>query len=445
MSEQLANNILNSINGQPALIAPSFVHKIANDLQAITTISKEATAEAIVEARHEMLSAFGMHEAPHDKAFAYADGIAFIPVTGTLINRYRWSWSGTTGYNYVREMLKLALRDDDVKGIVFDVNSGGGQVVGCFELAQEIYEARDIKPSMAMVDAFSFSAAYMLSSAASKIVITPTGEVGSIGALIAHFDYSKFMDSAGVKVSLIHSGDHKVDGNPYEKLSKDEIATMQAKVDTLRKEFVDAVAKHRALDTQAVFDTEAQTYSATEALALGLVDAIEAPQKAMLAFFDELSGSQSTQEIYMSTKTETPSAATGDAAQPSTQASAEAVTAEATAQAQAEAQAEARTAERQRINGILTSAEATNRSALANHIALNTQMSVEDAKALLAASPEVKAEATTPAAAEANVLDTAMAATGGGTGVQAEADTSGSAEQSRTQQILAAHALAVGA
>lgn len=444
MSKQLANTISGVLNGKLALIAPSYVVRIEEDLKLFAALAGTDEKDNQSEARQEMMATYGYGDYVSEKNFAYADGMAFIPITGLLVNRYRWSWSSLTGYNAIREQLQAALADEDVKGIVFDVNSGGGQVSGCFELANEIREARAIKPSVAMVDAFSFSAAYALSSAASKVVLTPSGEVGSIGAVIAHFDYSKMMDEYGVKVSLIHSGSHKVDGNPYEKLSRDDIASFQSKVDAARKSFVDLVALNRGLESQAVFDTEAATYSAEEALALGLVDAVEPPSEAILAFFNELSSSQSSQEIFMSTKPEV-TQATAAAAHIEANANAPAATPVAEQAAPAptasEVTAQAVAAERSRISGIMGLAEATNRRALANHFALNTQMSVEDAKAALAVSAEEKASTPAP---DANALATAMEATGGGAGIKAEEAANGTETKSRAQEILAAQNLATG-
>lgn len=441
MSKQLETKISTIFNGKLSLLSPNYVPRMAEDFKLFSTLSGDDEANNQLEARNEMMATYGFTEYGSDKPFAYADGMAFIPITGLLINRYRWSWSFLTGYNAIREQLQAALSDNDVKGIVFDVNSGGGQVAGCFELATEIREARAIKPSVAMVDAYAFSAAYALASAATKVIVTPSGEVGSIGALITHFDYSKMMDEYGVKVSLIHSGTHKVDGNPYEKLSREDVAAFQKTVDEKRKEFVDLVALNRGLQTQDVYDTEAATYSADEALALGLVDAIEPPSQVVKAFFNELSGSQTNSEIYMNTKTE---ASTGQAAaQDEASSPANSSTQPAAAVDTTALVAQAITAERNRISAITTCAEAADKPALAKHLSLNTQLSVDEAKAILqAAAPETVATST---AAEASPLDAAMALSGGGANVQAEGEATGAqASKSRAEEILRAQAQATG-
>ena len=130
-------------------------------------------------------------------------------------------------------------------------------VAGCFELAAEIRASRDLKPSVAVVDAACYSACYALASSASKIVCTPSGGVGSIGVVAMHVDYSKMFQEAGVKVTFIHSGDHKVDGNPYEPLPASVKDDIQKSVDSTRTEFVALVATNKGLDTKVVFDTEA--------------------------------------------------------------------------------------------------------------------------------------------------------------------------------------------
>ena len=117
---------------------------------------------------------------------------------------------------------------------------------------------------------------------------------------------------------------------------------------------------------------------------------------------------------------------------------------QAAVQASAQAAAEARTAERARVSGILNCEESKGREKLANHIALNTDMSVEVAKGLLAAAPAEAAAAPAPAAA-GNPFKATMDAdqhpqvgADGGEGGAADA------ELSAAQLILRAQAAATG-
>jgi signal peptide peptidase SppA len=421
MSKQLARAVLAGFNMQPALLAPSFAEMIVDELQTIASANARDENEYAKAQGTELVSAYGYSAPAMDKPFAYADGIAFIPVSGVLVNRFNHSWGYVTGYNFIRNQLNLALEDDDVKGIVFDINSGGGQVTGCFELAEDIYKSRSIKPSMAVVDAHCYSAAYAIASSASKVLVTPSGAAGSIGAVIMHMEYEAWLKEAGIKVSFIFSGDHKTDGNPYESLSAEVKAGFQVKVDSARSKFVDLVTRNRGLDTKAVFDTQADIFESEQALQLGLVDGITTPIDAVVSFLNELSGSELSKEgIDMSGKDTTTN-------QPSAESNTTVVA----------ANTEVASAERQRISGILACDEAKDKQALANHLALDTDLSVDAAKAILvkAASEKVEASATV-----VNALETAMDKT---VNPQVGADV-GQVVETVAQRIIKAQEVATG-
>lgn len=365
-----------------------------------------------------MMALYGVNNGFEDnKPFAFANSIAYIPITGVLLNRYLWATSYATGYNAIRGMHSAALADPDVKGIVFDVDTPGGMVQGCFELGDEIYAARGVKPNFAMVDANCFSAGYALASAASRIVAVRSAGVGSIGVVATHISYEKALKNEGVEVSLIFAGDHKVDGNPYESLTPEARKARQDEVNTLYGQFVATVARNRKIEDKAVRKTEARGYFAEEAMDLGLIDAIDSPIDAVAAFAEKLSGSKTFSLGVID------------------------MTPEEIKAAQDKAVGEARTAERARIQGILGCAEAKDRQTLASHLA-STDMSVADAQACLkAAAPEVApvaaaaptdpvaAAAATKAAAMANNFANAMDASqnpnvsaNGGRGTETDAD-----------------------
>lgn len=395
MSDFAARAALSRIHMREVALAPVY-SGFANDLQALAAVDQKTVEAKFAERRVEMVAAYGFTQVEQRKPFAFANGIAIIPISGTLINRYGYSWEGyVTGYNFIRRQLMAAMADEDVKGIIYDVNSYGGECAGCFELAAEMRAARAIKPSIAMVDSNCYSAAYALSSAAGKIVCIPSAGAGSVGVITMHVDMSTMLDKFGVKVTLIYEAEHKADGNPYEPLPEDVKADIKARIHTLYETFVGVVAENLGIDAKVIRDTKSRTYGAKEALALGLIHAIETPSVAAQAFFDELSGSTTnlrTGDDMTTAKTDEPGA---DAQAAATQ------------QAATNAAKEAKTAERARVNGILTCEEAKGREALANHLAMNTEMSVDEAKAVLAVSNKTEA----PKSDKANPFAAAMDAT----------------------------------
>ncbi len=90
----------------------------------------------------------------------------------------------------------------------------------------------------------------MIASGAGRIVSVPLGVTGSIGVVMTHADYSRKLDRVGITPTLIHSGQQKVDGNAYQPLDADTKARLQAEVDGLREDFVQLVARGRAVRRQ---------------------------------------------------------------------------------------------------------------------------------------------------------------------------------------------------
>lgn len=425
MPKSMASGVMSRINMRPMMVAPSFIDNVAAAIDCLASADTKVENKAQVEGRDEILAMFGHSRSTiADKPYAFVDGLAFIPVSGMLINRFNSSWAGyVTGYNFIRSMLNAAMADPDVKGVVFDMNSYGGEVSGCFELAEDIYATRGIKPTLAVVDSNCYSACYAIASACSKIKITPSGGSGSIGAITSHMSYQRALEEDGVKVTLVYSGSHKADGNPYNDLTDDVKMVMQAGVDATRQKFAATVARNRGLEVQVVLDTEARSYRAEDALALGLVDAIEAPDKVLNAFFNELSSSDNEQESNMSVDATVPSAA-----------------------GSAESAEAARVAERNRISAIMSCDEAKGRPALANKLALGTSMSAEDAKGILAAAA-TETPAAAPVAATANAFENAMNSTpnpGIGADQEASAGVKEVKPKTSASAILAAQAKATG-
>lgn len=379
MSQLIARQVMSRLNMAGSLIAP--LGDIAGDLMQLASADREKEIAKVDESRTELCEAYGFNGSDERKPFAFAAGLAIIPVHGSLINRFGQSYGFVTGYNFIRSQLAMALADDDVIGIVLDCNSYGGEAAGCFETSDEIYAARGQKPMIAVIDSNSYSACYAIASAADKVVITPTGGSGSVGVVAMHVSMEKMLEDFGIKVTLIYSGDHKIDGNPFEDLPEPVRADIQRGVDASRAKFVSLVARNRGLDEAAVKDTEAAIYRAEESMAIGFVDEVATPQVAVTAFLGELTGSTENLEKTVGQEAQ---------AKPGAEATQQTMSAE-------DKQALA-TSERERCSGILNCEEGKANPKLANHLAFNTAMSVEDAKAMLtAAGPAVSVEAAAPA------------------------------------------------
>jgi signal peptide peptidase SppA len=383
MSDQAARSALSRMNLHEVFIAHHYQGLAADLAKMAATDPAAAREKFLTETRHELCEAYGFTRREQSKPFAFADGFAIIPVHGTLINRFGASYGYVTGYNFIRNQHNAAMLDPDVKYIVHDHNSYGGEAAGCFELADEIFDSRGEKPIIAVVDSNCYSASMALASSADKIFVTPSSGVGSIGVVAMHVDMSKMLSDWGINITFIHSGDHKVDGNPYEKLDPAVKKDIQAGVDKSRAKFVSLVARNLGLDEKVVYDTEARTYRADDALKLGLVHAIAVPSAALQTLIDEDSEEADDSDVQLSKKETTMDPTQGNNTPAAGQPAASVQPAPA-ANAGTVDQAAVQKAERDRVQGILNCEEAAGKSKMANHLAFNTNMSVADAKAMLA-------------------------------------------------------------
>lgn len=217
-------------------------------------------------------------------------GIAIVPVAGSTVHRNGaiHPTDGTTSYEGLQIQIGMALDHPDVRGILLDINSGGGDVSGLFDLVDMIYEGRSQKPIWASIDEAGASAAYALASAAHRVVTPRTGLAGSIGVVLGHVDMSGALEKEGLAVTLIHAGASKVDGNQFEPLSPEVKARLQAEVDDLYGLFVRTVARNRNMSESAVRGTQARVFMGDKAVQAKLVDQVMPSHDVLQTFHEHL-------------------------------------------------------------------------------------------------------------------------------------------------------------
>lgn len=338
----------------------------------------------------------------HYRPYVVVNGVLQIPIQGTLLNRFpyqlgRWA----TGYDYIERAVMRGMEDPEVLAIAFVIDSGGGEVAGCFELVDKLYDMRGQKVIRCFAADHAYSAAYALASVGDSISVTRSGGTGSVGVVTAHFNYEKAMDRMGVEVTFIHAGKHKVDGNSYQKLPKEVKARIQARVDKTYGVFTSTVARNRNMDEDAIRGTEALTYDADDSLEVGFADRIGSLEDEMIAFTDEVAEAEDFQMTTKTPKTTTVAEATEGTIDQATHDAA-------VANAMTEGHAAGVSAEQDRMNTILGSDEAKTRPAAAL-AAVQSGLDADKAIAMLgklgaeapAAATPAQAAAPAPAAATA--------------------------------------------
>ncbi len=203
--------------------------------------------------------------------------VAVVPVSGVITQKHGGLLSMLLGGTSTEELgatMAELNANSKIGGIVMDIHSPGGSVFGVGEVATQIREMRGKKPIIAVVNSVAASAAYYIASAADQVVMTPSGQVGSIGVLLTHYDESAADEEAGVKITKIYAGKRKLDSDPSTPLTAEARAEMQKMVDFYYGQFVGAVATGRGMTPQAVRDTEAAMFTGQDAITAGLVDRI---------------------------------------------------------------------------------------------------------------------------------------------------------------------------
>ncbi|MEX3690814.1 S49 family peptidase [Paraburkholderia sp. BR14263] len=237
-------------------------------------------------------SEFGVEDddEPDYRYYDVVQGVAIIPISGTLVQKsgYMRPTCGMTGYDGIRANLSMALEDPAVGAILLDIDSGGGEVAGCFDLVDAIYSARGRKPIWAVLSESAYSAAYAIASAADRITVPRTGGTGSVGVICAHVDFSKALAKEGITVTMIHYGARKADGNEFSPLSDEALARYQADVNAMGELFVKTVARNRKLSVATVRGTQATTFLGADGVEIGFADAVMAPDEAFRSLLDEL-------------------------------------------------------------------------------------------------------------------------------------------------------------
>ncbi|WP_172728726.1 S49 family peptidase [Kluyvera cryocrescens] len=424
MTPELRNlpHIASMAFNEPLLLEPAYARvffcALAGQL-GITRLTDTVSGVTLgAEQMAEPLALFGDDEDMGPKparSYQVTNGIAVLPVSGTLVSKTRalQPYSGMTGYNGIIARLQQAISDPGVDGILLDMDTPGGMVAGAFDCADIIARMRDIKPIWALANDMNCSAGQLIASAASRRLVTQTARTGSIGVMMAHSNYGAALKTSGVEVTLIYSGEHKVDGNPYEKLPKEVRADFQARIDATRQMFAEKVAGYTGMSVQAVLDTEAAVFSGQESVDNGLAEQLVNNMDALNVMRDAInkrtmiSRGGSMKGTTASADTTQP-AATAAANQPVATADAPAVVVDPATTASVDVSSQvaaAVAAENGRIMGILNCEEAKGRESQARALAETPGMTVESAQRILSAAPQ-SAQARTDTALD-RLMETA--------------------------------------
>lgn len=235
-----------------------------------------------------LLRARGGHVPPEQvaaiAAARRADGVqmygraAVVPVFGVLAQRVGMmeEASGGIGCEALGATLDGLAADKGVRCIVMAFDSPGGSVFGVQELGAKISAIAKEKKIVAVADSVAASAAYWLASQCSELCVTPGGQIGSIGVISMHQDYSAALEAEGVKTTIVTSSPYKAEGHPEAPLSEEARAELLSKVMHYDALFTKAIAKGRGTTEARVRADfgQGRMVTAQDAVARGMADRV---------------------------------------------------------------------------------------------------------------------------------------------------------------------------
>ncbi len=210
-----------------------------------------------------------------------ADGtVAIIPVKGPIMREDGWSSYGTESK---ANFLKAIYESPNIKGVVLDINSGGGEVDGTMAFANVIKKRN--KPVVALVNSIAASAAYWIAQNADTILMNDsTSQVGSIGVMMTFLDDQKYWEDMGIKwVDIIADKSQDKNKGYFDALKGKYQTIKNESLNPLREMFAQAVidARGTKIDLEAENVLSGKMYFAAatpsgnkSAIQVGLADGI---------------------------------------------------------------------------------------------------------------------------------------------------------------------------
>ena len=200
----------------------------------------------------------------NDEVHEQSVNLQTISLTGPILNP-----------KLVLEKINKAKEMDNIKGVLFLVNSPGGAVAPSVEIAYAIKELAKEKPVIAYASGSITSGSYYASIWANKIIANPGSIVGSIGVIFQGVNVSELMSKIGVQTQTIKVGLYKEAGSmmrEWNSFEKDELQNVIKDTYTM---FLEDVSSARNLDLKKHEEyANGHIFTASQAKKVGLIDAV---------------------------------------------------------------------------------------------------------------------------------------------------------------------------
>lgn len=223
-------------------------------------------------------------------AILYAEGQI---MDDELANLYSHGNVITPG-QYIKELRKLQ-EDDDVKAVVFRINSPGGSAFASEQIWHAVKEFKASKPIIVSMGDYAASGGYYIACEGNKIVAEPTTLTGSIGIFGMVPNGAELAKKMGATHDGVSTNKHAAFGSetlsipftgigllPARALNTEECALVQAHVERGYDLFLKRCADGRGMSKEEInVIGQGRVWTGNQALELGLIDELGGLEKAI--------------------------------------------------------------------------------------------------------------------------------------------------------------------
>jgi protease-4 len=211
-----------------------------------------------------------------------ANYVSAPPLDGGYVALINLDGTIEPGSNFSAETvvpaLKEAFSDERAKGIILDINSGGGTPVQSSIIHDAILTLKKKyhKKVIVVGEDFLASGAYYVAVAADQIYVNPNTLTGSVGVIMKGFGFTELLNKLGIERRVYMSGVAKDRLDPFLPQSKSDIEKANQMLSEVQENFNNAVLAARAnklhVDPAILFNGD--FWSGATALKMGLVDGL---------------------------------------------------------------------------------------------------------------------------------------------------------------------------
>jgi len=213
-----------------------------------------------------------------------AQQVAHVKLEGVIVSTRDWSDSRCVSANEILKILEDISKDENIKGILLEIDSPGGTPVASQDIAKAIHSSPLLRqiPTVAWIREVGASGAYWVASACDYIVASPLSITGSIGVLANNFGFEDTLQALHIRYRRQVAGNMKDIGDPFRTQTENEIQYMQHVLDQIHQKFIQEVGVHRKFEGDWAKDlANGIFFTGEDALKHKLIDKLGSKEEAL--------------------------------------------------------------------------------------------------------------------------------------------------------------------